>query len=136
MNMDEKRLIALKDHYVKNLNYSLEEVESLNFSPCTLSQYGFKEISASGEVLKTFRVLTFEETEEAFEEALENYLDNVIWPELTDFQQQYFDCEKWKHDQRVGGAKGDFLAHHDNEGHEVLISTLDGNLWFNIYRTN
>ena len=86
---------------------------------------------AYGDVVKIggweYRVLDDDEREDAYEEALENYLDEVV--EGADGP--YFDREAWKKDARMDGA-GHFLAGYDgneNEYHHGL------DVWF-LYRVN
>jgi len=76
-------------------------------------------------------VLTDGEAEYAWEEALENYLDDCVLPEISSEWVRYFDSEAWKHDARLDG-RGHSLAHYDGEEHGVNI---DGE-WIYLYRIN
>jgi len=60
-----------------------------------------------------FRLLDEDQRESVWDEALENYLDECIYPELPELAKNYFDDEKWKRDARMDGA-GVSLAHYDH----------------------
>lgn len=78
-----------------------------------------------------YMILTDSEADEKWDESLDNYLDECIYPELPDVAKSYFDDEAWKRD-----------AKHDGRGHS--LSTYDGNeielnMWgtyLYAYRTN
>lgn len=60
-----------------------------------------------------YLVLTDEEADDEWDDALENYIDEVIMPEIPECYQDYFDREGWKKD-----------AEYDGRGHS--LSTYDG----------
>lgn len=60
-----------------------------------------------------YLVVTDEEADELWEESLDNYLKECIYPELLGTLKNYFDDEKWKNDAR-----------YDGRGH--CLSTYDG----------
>ena len=72
-----------------------------------------------------YRVLDDDERETAFEDCLENYLDECV----EGSEGPYFDREAWKKDARIDGA-GHFLASYDSDENEYHIG-LD--VWF-LYR--
>jgi len=76
-------------------------------------------------------VCTESEREERWEDALDNYIEECILPEVPDELQCYFDEEAWKRDARLDGA-ANCLNHYDGTEHEYRI---DGE-WIYIYRTN
>lgn len=76
-------------------------------------------------------VLTDEEADEAWDQDLENYLDEYVLGELPEVAQRYFDREAWKEDARHDG-RAHSLGRYDGNEHEVK---LDGE-WFYIYRVN
>ena len=78
---------------------------------------------------RDYLVLTEDEREQRWEEALDQYLDEDGLVPGAD--SPYFDQEAWKRDARMDGA-GAMLSPYDGEEHEVCI---EGN-WFWIYRTN
>ena len=50
-----------------------------------------------------FLILTDDEADEAWEDSLESYIDEVILPEIPDSYRYYFDRESWKNDARLDG---------------------------------
>jgi len=62
---------------------------------------------------RNYLVLTDEEADEAWEESLEQYLDDCVLPELPEQMQQYFDKEQWIKDAKYDGRS--------------VLSTYDGN---------
>jgi len=85
-----------------------------------------------GDVIKVggaeYRVLDDDEREAAWEESLENYLDEGC---VEGADGSYFDREAWKHDARIDGA-GSFLACYDGEENEYHVGH---DVWF-LYRVN
>lgn len=75
-------------------------------------------------------VLTDSEADQAWEESLDNYLEECIYPELPVMARNYFDDEKWKRAARHDG-RGHSLSSYDGEEHEVRDE--DGSFLF-IYR--
>lgn len=61
-----------------------------------------------------YLVLTDDEADERFEDELETYIEDCIWPEIPNYLREYFDKERWKEDARCDG-RGRSLAHHDGE---------------------
>lgn len=74
-----------------------------------------------------YLVVTDEEADDLWEESLDNYLEECIYPELTGNLSRYFDDEAWKSDARHDG-RGHSLSGYDGEEHES-----EG---FYIYRVN
>lgn len=66
-----------------------------------------------------------------WDDELENYIEECIFPELDQRYQMYFDNEKWKRDARFDG-RGHSLNHYD--GTEE-VETIDGTDYY-IYRQN
>lgn len=93
---------ALAEH----LECSLDDIET--------NSYGTYE--AMGE---EWRVMTEEEADEAWEEALDSYLDDCVLPELPETAQRYFDREAWKRDARHDG-RGHAIGHYDGYDHDSL----------------
>lgn len=69
----------------------------------------------------TYLVLTDDEAEEAWDESLEHYLDELILPELPEQAQRYFDRTAWKSDAKYDG-RGHSLATYDGHEHEQTIA--------------
>jgi hypothetical protein len=78
-----------------------------------------------------YMVLTDDEADEKWEESLENYLEECIYPELTGNLANYFDDEKWKRDARYDGRGHSLSSYDGNENEE----TANGTTYF-IYRIN
>lgn len=76
---------------------------------------------------KEYLVCTDEEADDLWEESLDNYLEECIYPELSGNLSNYFDEESWKRDARYDG-RGHSLSSYDGNEEEV-----DG---FYIYRIN
>ena len=68
-----------------------------------------------------WRVLTGDEAEAAFEEALGNILDDVILPCLDEALQCYFDRDAWKRDVQYAG-RGYYLNHYDGEEYKAVVN--------------
>jgi hypothetical protein len=76
-------------------------------------------------------VLTDDEADDAWDESLDNYIDECILPELPDFAANYFDEERWKRDARIDG-RGHSLSLYDGAENDV---EFNGETYY-IYRTN
>ena len=76
-------------------------------------------------------VVTDEEADDLWEQELDNYLEECIYPELTGNLANYFDDEKWKRDAKFDG-RGHSLARYD--GHENEETVKDETYY--IYRVN
>jgi len=79
---------------------------------------------------KEFYVYDDEEADEAWDESLENYIDECM--EIPVNLLPYFDREKWKYDARVDGRGHSLSGYDGNENDEVGI---DGVTYY-IYRWN
>ena len=79
----------------------------------------------------SYRVLTEDEADEAFEAALDSVLDECILPDLDGALQCYFDRDAWKRDASYDG-RGHHLNHYDGCEDEVTVNGVD----YYIYRTN
>lgn len=78
-----------------------------------------------------YMVLTDREADEAWDEELENYIDDCILPELNEAYSGYFDREAWKRDARYDG-RGHALNHYDGTEYEEQVN----NTWYYIYQIN
>lgn len=76
-------------------------------------------------------VCTDSEADEKWEESLDNYLEECIYPELQGNLKNYFDDEKWKRDAKYDG-RGHLLAGYD--GHECE-QEVNGTTYY-LYRQN
>lgn len=64
-----------------------------------------------------YMVLTENEADERWEDSLDSYLEDYVYPELAGNLAQYFDDEKWKRDARYDG-RGRSLSHYDGNEDE------------------
>jgi hypothetical protein len=78
-----------------------------------------------------YLVLTNEEADDKWEESLDNYLEECIYPELQGNLKNYFDDEKWKDDARMDGRGHSLSSYDGNENEE----TVEGETFY-IYRIN
>ena len=78
-----------------------------------------------------YRVLTEDEADAAFDEALDNILDDVVLPDLDEALQCYFDRDAWKRDAQYDG-RGHHLNHYDGEEYEEVVNGTS----YYIYRVN
>lgn len=84
---------------------------------------------ATGEYL----VLTDQEADQAWDEALDSYIDECIIPEIKDTTlSRYFDVEAWKRDARHDG-RGHSLSTWDGEEIEVRLGAGE---YMYVYRVN
>jgi len=83
-----------------------------------------------------YLVVTDEEADDLWEESLDNYLQDCVYPDLPDNLVNYFDDEAWKRDARYDG-RGHILSGYDGEENEEVVTYKDGSSeTFYIYRTN
>ena len=78
-----------------------------------------------------YRVLTDDEADEAWEDSLNSYLEECVYPELPDNMARYFDDEAWKRDARIDGRGHSLSSYDGNEKEETV-----GGETFYIFRTN
>src|SRR5437867_3796006 len=72
--------------------------------------YGEYEISDKSYYGRSYKVLTDNEADAAFENALDDYIEQVIWPEIPEAYQLYFAEEAWKRDARINSSRGNELS--------------------------
>lgn len=80
---------------------------------------------------RDYNVFTDEEADQAWDEALDNYLEECIYPELQPTMRNYFDEEAWKIDAR-GDGRGHSLSGYDGNEDEQKVN---GTAYY-IYRQN
>jgi hypothetical protein len=112
LNTNQLKSIALKQFLNEDFN-NLEDIEEYN------------------ENNNDYLVLTDEEADDRWEESLDNYLEECIYPELTGNLQNYFDDEKWKRDASYEG-RGHSLSGYDGNEYEETVQGIT----FYIYRQN
>jgi hypothetical protein len=85
-------------------------------------RYGMAIINPlNGEKHESYAICTEEEADEAWEESLDSYLEDCIYPDLPGNLKFYFDDEKWKNDAHFDG-RGHALSSYD--GYEIDIADL------------
>ena len=80
---------------------------------------------------RDYTVMTDSEADKAWDEALDNYIDECILPDVPENSKMYFDDERWKDDARIEG-RGHSLNHYDGSEEEANINDVD----YYIYRRN
>lgn len=121
-NWDAKQW-ALFEHCGRDLDM----VDDINL----LDDIDTDEIDFNGE---TILVLTDDEADNRWDEELDSYLEDRVYPDLPDNLKYYFDDEKWKNDARMDG-RGHAIAHYDGEENEYKIEfDDDSECWIFIYR--
>lgn len=106
--------------YAEMQEYDISDLKDIEFENNTITD-GNRE----------FLVLTDSEADEAWDESLDNYIEECIMPEIPEYLQNYFDCEAWKAAAQYNG-RGHSLSSYD--GCETEIRFFDE--YFYIYRTN
>lgn len=121
-NWDAKQW-ALFEHCGRDLDM----VDDINL----LDDIDTDEFDFNGE---TILVLTDDEADNRWDEELDSYLEDCVYPDLPDNLKYYFDDEKWKNDARMDG-RGHAIARYDDEENEYQIEFDDGTeCWIFIYR--
>lgn len=109
--------------------------EQLVFSDYTRLEDEITEATYDDSILeygkKEYLVYTDEEADQAWDESIENFIDECVLPDLPDNYRRYFDNEAFKNDCRYDG-RGHTLASYD--GNEYT-ETVNGTAYY-IYRTN
>lgn len=105
----------------------LDMVDDINL----LDDIDTDEFDFNGE---TILVLTDDEADNRWDEELDSYLEDCVYPDLPDNLKYYFDDEKWKKDARMDG-RGHAIARYDGEENEYKIEfDDDSECWIFIYR--
>ena len=114
--MENLRLKALALH----LGIEIEDLNVSSYNEQTI-EYGNKE----------YLVVTDDEADELWEQDLDAYLEECVYPGIPGHLRFYFDDEAWKSDAKFDG-RGYSLAKYD--GNEYS-ETVDGTEFY-IYRVN
>jgi hypothetical protein len=124
--MNEKEIVEIYEDIkpsVPKLNYSFSQLKVLiteigKFEITNYDHYGLKVLAVG---TREFAIGTEDEADDAWEDALDAYLEDCIYPELPRSIQNYFDSEKWKRDARYDG-RGHCLSSYD--GCETEVANL------------
>ena len=103
----------------------VEYEECLDFE---VSNYESTGIEACGE---TWEVYDGEEMETAWDESLQNYVDDVILPEIPEHYHDFFNKEGWKDHAKSDGV-GHCLNFYDGHHHEIEVY----NTTYHLFRQN
>lgn len=112
--MEALRLNALALH----LGVDVTELNVSSYDEKTV-EYGNQE----------YLVVTDDEAEELWEQDLENYLEECIYPEIPEIARNYFDAESWKRDARYDG-RAHSLARYDGNEEYITVYYNDGGTFF------
>ena len=102
----KEKAVAL---YLEMEGYTPEDIHASDFAP--------ERFEAEGQDLL---VLTADEADEAWEESLDCYLEECIYPDLPEVARRYFDGDAWKRDARFDG-RGHALSSYDGSEHEFKV---------------
>ena len=79
-----------------------------------------------------YDVLTDSEADDRMEEELDNYIEECIYPQITDeYLRNYFDEDAWKSDARMDG-RGHIISRYDGCENEEKVNDT----WYYIFRQN
>ena len=90
---------------------------------CTFAEYcndNLTEVEEYEESNGDWLVCDDSEADELWEQSLDNYIDEIITPELPETYRYYFDNEAWKEDARMDG-RGHSLNTYDGNEYEQTI---------------
>ena len=136
----DERVIALAQHLELNLEPDFESFVDEDDTEEAKTE-AIKEVtdeldSIVEDCTNTFRyydeeylVLTDEEADEKWDEELDYYLEELVYPELPEHLRGYFDDEAWKEDAKTDG-RGHAISRYDGYEYE---ETVNGVTYF-IYR--
>lgn len=79
-----------------------------------------------------FLVGNDDEAEKAYDETLDNLLEDIVLADIPENLQMYFDEEAWKRDAKINGWRGQELNRYDGK---ELEAEIDGETYY-IYRNN
>lgn len=123
MTEERERKIALLKHLKEQ-----EQEESRNILDYEVSSYDDTLFECGN---TQYMVLTDNEADEKWDEALDSYLDDCVLPDLPETARMYFDEEKWKNDARMDG-RGHSLNYYDGCEWEYEVNGTD----YFVYRMN
>lgn len=145
LNEYDEKIIALAQHLGLNLevNFDAEDYETDEEKAKAIEE-AKEELRQELNVIidgyadnifdyygEEYEVLTDDEADDRWEEELDNYLEECVYPELPDNMVNYFDDEAWKRDARFDG-RGHSIARYDGCENEEKVNGT----WYYIYRQN
>ena len=81
-----------------------------------------------------YSVMDESEAESAFDERMDDYIDECVLSEIPDHLHFYFDSEAFKRDVQLSDGRGPTMASYDGHEHEYFAPNCDTAYY--IYRTN
>lgn len=117
---DKTKALAVHLNDEESYFNTVEEITVSTYDDC-IFEYGSQE----------YMVCTEDEANEKWEESLDNYLEECVYPDLPENMKNYFDDEAWKRDAKCDG-RGHSLSSYDGCENEININGE----WFFIYRIN
>ena len=130
---DEAKIYEGKEEHATEdwlLHCNTEEGE-LTFEEWLAENYEELDVEEYDEDDNDWLVCTDSEADDKWEEELDHYIEECIYPTLEGTLRNYFDEEKWKRDARYDG-RGHSLARYDGEECEQEI---EGTTYY-LYRQN
>lgn len=119
-DIDEYQELDRRTALARHLDCNISEVEPAKYGENTYDAQGME-----------WLVLTNEEADAAFNESLDNYIDDVL--EIPAWIVPYFNREAWKNDARHDG-RGNALSRYDGEEHEEYGASLTNRVMYFIYK--
>ena len=104
---------------MKTFTYTEAKALLTEFGRFTVTSYEHYGLTVLDTDSGEFAVGTEYEAEDAWEEALDSYLDEVVLPDLEGTLANYFDRDAWKRDAKFDG-RGHALSCYD--GNEVELN--------------
>jgi hypothetical protein len=120
-----------REQFINNIEVTEEVDTEINFQIFCSNNFTEIEEYSSDNYNNDYLVLTDSEADDKWEESLNNYLEECIYPELIGNLSNYFDDEKWKKDARYDG-RGHSLATYDGNEYE---ESVNGTTYY-IFRIN
>ena len=115
---DIDETINLNDFVEPDKVQALSQHLETHFSTIEETTYNDNIFEAEG---SEWLVVTDEEADDLWEESLDSYLEDCVYPELPDNMQNYFDDEKWKQDAKIDG-RGHSLNRYDGSEYSEKVN--------------
>jgi len=115
---DIDETINLNDFVEPDKVQALSQHLETHFSTIEETTYNDNSFEAEG---SKWLVVTDEEADDLWEESLDNYLKDCVYPELPDNMQNYFDDEKWKENAKMDG-RGHSLNRYDGSEYSEKVN--------------
>jgi hypothetical protein len=115
--------VTLSDYEYPERVKALAQHLVTHFSTITESGYNDNILQAEGSY---WLVVTDDEADDLWDESLDSYLDECVFPDLPETTRNYFDTDAWKRDARMDG-RGHNLDKYDGSEY---FETVDGETYF------